>query len=105
MTKGFYLGKREATSANEFVRDMSERIEGRFQLTTDALRWYSPAVDEYLGGNCDYAILIKLFGSRDFTGPDWYGTTSPSNRDGPKSQKWKDPIRAISPHRISNVPT
>ncbi len=100
MVISFYIGKREAASAHEFVRDMSERIEGRFQLTTDALRWYSPAVDEYLGGNCDYAMLIKLFGSRDFTGPDWYGTTSQVIGTVPKVKNGRPDPRYISTSHI-----
>jgi hypothetical protein len=83
----FYVGRREAGSANAFVRDLSQRIEGRFQLTTDGLRWYVPAVDEYLGGNCDFAQLIKLYSSHDITGPEWYGATSRVTGTIPSHQK------------------
>src|SRR5207244_12799602 len=76
MVLGFHVGKREAVSANEFMRDLSERIDGRFQLTTDGLRWYVPAVEEHFAGRADYAMLIKLFSSHDITGPEWYGATS-----------------------------
>ncbi len=88
MVLGFHVGKREAVSANEFMRDLSERIDGRFQLTTDGLRWYVPAVEEHFAGRADYAMLIKLFSSHDITGPEWYGATSrvtgtiPSIKDG-----------------------
>jgi hypothetical protein len=41
------------------MRDLSERIEGRFQLTTDGLRRYPPAVEEHIAGRVDYAQLIK----------------------------------------------
>jgi hypothetical protein len=33
-------------------------IQGRFQLTTDGLRWYVPAVEEHFAGRVDYAQLI-----------------------------------------------
>jgi len=88
MVLGFYVGKREAVSADEFIRDLSERIDGRFQLTTDGLRWYVPAVEEHFAGRADYAMLIKLFSSHDISGPEWYGATSrvtgtiPSIKDG-----------------------
>jgi len=88
MVLGFYIGKREAVSADKFMRDLSERIDGRFQLTTDGLRWYVPAVEEHFAGRADYAMLIKLFNSHDITGPEWYGATSrvigtiPSIKDG-----------------------
>ena len=84
----FYVGRREAVSADAFMRDLSERIDGRCQLTTDGLRWYVPAVEEHFAGRADYAQLIKLFSSHDITGPEWYGATSrvigaiPSIKDG-----------------------
>ena len=96
----FYVGRREAVSADAFVRDLSERVEGRFQLTTDALRWYSPAVDEYLGGNCDYAMLIKLYGSSDVTGPEWYGSTNKVIGTVPKVQNGRPDPRYISTSHI-----
>ena len=61
MVLSFHIGRREGANAQAFIKDLSERVEGRFQLTTDGLRWYVPAVDEHLGGNVDYAQLIKLY--------------------------------------------
>jgi len=66
----------------------AKELMGRFQLTTDGLRWYVPAVEEHFAGRADYAMLIKLFSSHDITGPEWYGATSrvtgtiPSIKDG-----------------------
>jgi hypothetical protein len=44
----------------------------RFQLTTDGLRSYVPAVEEYFGADIDFAQLLKLYGTSDGEGPDWY---------------------------------
>jgi len=72
MVLSYLVAKREATSAYDFIRDLSERVTGRFQLTTDGLRSYVPAVEEYFGADVDFAQLVKLYGSQGGDGPDWY---------------------------------
>jgi hypothetical protein len=52
------------------------RVTGQFQLSTDGLHWYEPAVRAALSGRCDYAQVIKTFGS---TGDD----TNPARRYSP----------------------
>jgi IS1 family transposase len=100
MVLSFHIGRRDSANANAFVRDLSQRIEGRFQLTTDGLRWYVPAVDEYLGGNCDYAQLIKIYSSPDITGPDWYGATSRVTGTIPSIHNGRPDARYISTSHI-----
>src|SRR5205807_10354855 len=100
MVLSYHIGRRDSNSAHTFIRDLGQRVEGRFQLTTDALRWYSPAVDEYLGAQCDYAMLIKLFGSRDISGPDWYGTTNKVIGTVPKVMNGRPDPRYISTSHI-----
>jgi transposase-like protein/IS1 family transposase len=68
----YLTAKRDPVSAHTFVRDLSERVSGRFQLTTDGFRSYAPAIEEYLGADVDYAMLVKVYGSADGSGPDWY---------------------------------
>jgi transposase-like protein/IS1 family transposase len=72
MVLSYLVAKREGTSAYDFIRDLSQRVTGRFQLTTDGLRSYVPAVEEYFGADVDFAQLVKLYGSSDGEGPDWY---------------------------------
>jgi transposase-like protein/IS1 family transposase len=72
MILSYLVAKREAMSAYNFIRDLSERVTGRFQLTTDGLRSYVPAVEEYFGAEVDFAQLVKLYGTSDGAGPDWY---------------------------------
>lgn len=72
MVLSYLVAKREAMSAYDFIRDLSQRVTGRFQLTTDGLRSYVPAVEEYFGTDVDFAQLVKLYGSGDGEGPDWY---------------------------------
>jgi transposase-like protein/IS1 family transposase len=72
MVLSYLVAKREGTSAYDFIRDLSERVTGRFQLTTDGLRSYVPAVEEYFGADIDFAQLLKLYGTNDGEGPEWY---------------------------------
>ncbi len=72
MVLSYLVAKREAMSAYVFIRDLSERVTGRFQLTMDGLRSYVPAVEEYFGADIDFAQLVKLYGSQGGDAPDWY---------------------------------
>jgi transposase-like protein/IS1 family transposase len=72
MVLSYLVAKREGMSAYDFIRDLSERVTGRFQLTTDGLRSYVPAVEEYFGADVDFAQLVKLYGTQGGDAPDWY---------------------------------
>jgi transposase-like protein/IS1 family transposase len=76
MVLSYYVGKRAAISAHEFIRDLNERVVGRFQITTDGLRWYIPAIEERFGADVDFAQLLKLYGKADTEGPEWYNPTT-----------------------------
>jgi transposase-like protein/IS1 family transposase len=69
----YHVGKRTAADAMLFVKDFSERVHGKLQLTTDGLRDYISAVEEYFGGDIDFAQLVKVYGRPKEAGPDWYG--------------------------------
>jgi len=56
------VGHRNAEWAKVFMKDISERLANRVQLTTDGLKAYLVAVDEAFGADIDYAQLIKLYG-------------------------------------------
>ena len=68
----YLTAKRDPVSAHEFVRDLSNRVSGRFQITTDGFRAYISSIEEYLGADVDFAQLVKVYGTRDAGGPDWY---------------------------------
>ena len=57
----YYVGDRGRHSAYNFMRDCANRITGRPQITTDAHKPYLKAVEEAFGGNCDYAMLHKVY--------------------------------------------
>jgi IS1 family transposase len=57
------VGDRSAQTAYAFIHDLAERLTNRVQLTTDGHRAYLEAVEDAFGGDIDYAMLIKLYGS------------------------------------------
>jgi hypothetical protein len=67
-----WTGPRNTVSAYKFVRDLSERTTGTYQITTDALRGYVGAIEEWFGGDVHFAQLQKIYG-RSQAGPEWYG--------------------------------
>jgi IS1 family transposase len=65
LVPSFVIGKRSATNAYLLMRDLSERLVTRVQLTTDGFRPYINAVDDTFGTNVDYAMLVKTYGDAD----------------------------------------
>lgn len=57
------VGGRDAGTAYGFIRDLAQRLRHRVQLTTDGHRPYLTAVEDAFGGDIDYAMLVKLYGS------------------------------------------
>ena len=57
------LGPRYAATAYEFMQDLAGRLANRVQLTTDGHRPYLSAAEDAFGGDVDYAMLVKLYGS------------------------------------------
>ena len=72
----YMVGKRDAVSAYEFIGDLSRRILGRCQLTTDGLDGYIDAVEEHFGANVDFAQLVKQYAHPRTDGPDWFRPSS-----------------------------
>jgi transposase-like protein/IS1 family transposase len=74
----YYIGKRDAMSAYEFIGDLSQRIaeQHRTQLTTDGLDGYIDAVEEHFGAGVDFAQLVKQYATPRTDGPDWFRPSS-----------------------------
>jgi hypothetical protein len=63
MILSYHIGGRNAVNAYHFVHDLSQRPVGRFQITTDALRGYVGAIEEWYGADIDFAQLQKIYGA------------------------------------------
>ncbi|MGH6735016.1 MAG: IS1 family transposase [Methyloceanibacter sp.] len=57
------VGPRDLKSCAWFIAGLAERVEGHFQLTSDAFHIYGGAVEGFLGKRVDYAQVIKVFGT------------------------------------------
>ncbi len=58
----WYVGNRDAYSANEFMQDVASRLSNRVQLTTDGFKPYLKAVENAFDGEIDFAQLVKIYG-------------------------------------------
>lgn len=57
------VGDRDAGCAGRFMLDLSRRLDGRCQLTTDGHAVYERAVQDAFGWQVDYAMLVKHYGA------------------------------------------
>jgi IS1 family transposase len=57
------VGGRDAKYGREFVADLADRLTDRVQLTSDGWQVYRDAVARAFGGNVDYAMLVKEYGT------------------------------------------
>ncbi len=55
------VGRRDAFTAQGFIRDLADRLANRVQLTTDGHKVYLEAVEGAFGAEVDYAMLVKLY--------------------------------------------
>lgn len=58
----YFVGSRDTEAALYFLDDLRERVEGRFQLTSDQYKPYREAVDTIFADEVDYAMLKKIYG-------------------------------------------
>jgi IS1 family transposase len=56
------VGDRTTDTAIEFVSDLSKRLRGRVQITTDGLKAYVEAIEGVFGADVDFAQLVKVYG-------------------------------------------
>jgi IS1 family transposase len=70
----YYVGKRDERGARTLVGQLRARIDmdEPFQLTTDGLEHYVPAVTDAFGGSIDFAQLVKVYSKPVTSGPDWF---------------------------------
>jgi IS1 family transposase len=66
LVASWLVGGRDGGYAIAFMDDLRERLANRVQLTSDGHKAYLEAVEGAFGGDVDYAILHKIYG----TSPD-----------------------------------
>ena len=84
MMVSYLVGSRDAGCAYEFIQDVADRLSSRVQLTTDGLKLYLEAIEHVFGGQIDYAMLVKLYGTDPTEEPHRY---SPPKCTGTRSTR------------------
>jgi transposase-like protein/IS1 family transposase len=57
----YVVGKRTAGNAQKLMDDLTKRVSGRAQISTDGYKPYIDAVEWAFGANVDYAQLVKMY--------------------------------------------
>lgn len=57
----YRVGKRSRVNAVAFMADLSERLQNRVQLSSDALTTYVDAVEAAFGADIDYGQAVKFY--------------------------------------------
>lgn len=68
---GYLVGKRDMEHTQQFIADLSQRIEGTVQLSTDGFGPYMRAIQQHFGNRATHAELIKLYAATN-PGPGRY---------------------------------
>jgi IS1 family transposase len=63
LVASFYVGDRDSEAAMIFMDDLAKRLANRVQLTSDGHKPYLEAVEGAFGGDIDYAMLVKIYGT------------------------------------------
>lgn len=61
LVPAWFMGSREAHSAQYFIRDLASRMANRVQITSDGYPPYIDAIEYGFGDAADYARLVKKF--------------------------------------------
>jgi IS1 family transposase len=67
----YLVGKRNASYTDSFIADLSQRIEGDVQLSTDGYLPYINAIQRHFGYRATHAELVKLYAAEN-AGPGRY---------------------------------
>lgn len=66
----YTVGPRDPDSALYIVSDLRDRVDGRFQISTDGLTHYRAAIETVFGGHdVDHGVQIKTYGRQEVE--DW----------------------------------
>jgi IS1 family transposase len=79
-----FVGGRDGECAKWFIEDLASRIANRIQLTSDGHKAYLEAVEDAVGADIDYAMLIKLYGNAP---ESFKGRYSPADCAGIKKNR------------------
>jgi IS1 family transposase len=59
----WHVGNRRISDAKLLIGDLAGRLANRVQLSTDGHKPYLNAIEQHFGGEIDYGVIVKLYGS------------------------------------------
>src|SRR6266436_9657491 len=65
LVPAFAVGDRSGYMADTFIEDLASRLPHRVQISSDALRAYTDAVERAFGAEVDYGSIVKTFSHSD----------------------------------------
>lgn len=80
----YFVGGRDSEYAMMFMDDLRSRLANRFQITSDGHKAYLEAVEGAFGGDVDYAMLVKIYGTAPESAKGRY---SPAECIGAKKER------------------
>jgi IS1 family transposase len=57
----YRVGKRDFSTTQAFISDLSSRLKNRIQLSSDKFRAYVDAVEQTFGAEIDYGQIVKSY--------------------------------------------
>jgi len=61
LVPAYRVGKRDLYTAVLFMKDLSDRLTNRVQISSDALRAYVDATEQAFGADVDYGQIVKSY--------------------------------------------
>jgi IS1 family transposase len=65
LVPSWHIGRRDYENAYIFMKNLSDRLNSKVQLTTDGHKMYLWAVEDAFGSEIDFSQLVKLYGSSE----------------------------------------
>jgi IS1 family transposase len=57
----YRVGKRDLPNAIAFIKDLSNRLANKVQISSDPLRAYADATEQVFGADVDYGQIVKFY--------------------------------------------
>jgi IS1 family transposase len=86
------VAKRDYASTDTFIADLSQRIDGPVQLSTDGFQYYHPTIARHFGNRASHAEIVKWYtsvnpGSGRYAPPMVGGTQITERQGSPERSK------------------
>jgi len=94
----FLVGKRDVPHTKQFIADLSQRIDGNVQLSTDGFRPYIQAIQDHFGFRATHAELIKMYAAEN-PGPGRYAP--PKVTGVAITERWGIPQTGVKSARLT----